>query len=72
MAEKPTFFLAIEANCDGRFSDNGFLLRPGVQRDITFISADVDADPGENATAINRPGADFTLRHLHAATYNQF
>ncbi len=72
MAEKPAFFVAIEANCDGRFSDNGFLLRPGVQRDITFISADVDADPGENATAINRPGADFTLRHLHAATYNQF
>ena len=71
MAEKPTF-LAIEAKCDGHFSDNGFLLRPGVQGDITFISGGLGADPGENAAAINRPGPDFTLRRLHAATYNQF
>ena len=56
-AKRPAFFATLEADCDGRFSDNGILLRPGHPRIITF-SAD---------EAGNKP--DFTLQHLHKATY---
>ena len=68
MAEKPAFFVAVEADCDGRFSDNAVLLRPGVRRDITFISAEAEADANTGPDARDKP--NFTIRHLHAATYN--
>ncbi len=49
-------FTAIEADLRGRFSDNAFALIPGRPRTITF--------------APDAPGTpNFTLRHLHAATY---
>ena len=57
-AERPAFFATLEANCDGRFSDNGFLLRPGHPRTITFTADHSSSTP------------DFTLQHLHKATYN--
>ena len=52
----PAFFVALEADCDGRFSDNGFLLRPGHPRFVTFNATDSSAAP------------QFALRHLQRAT----
>ena len=51
-------FVALEADVAGRFSDNAFPLLPGRPRTIRFVP---DA-PGT---------AQFTLRHLYAATYGQ-
>ncbi|NCF48383.1 MAG: glycoside hydrolase family 2 protein [Bacteroidetes bacterium] len=56
-AQKPAFFVAIEADCAGRFSDNGFLLIPGEERRISFTPDDETAKPV------------FKLRDLHSATY---
>jgi len=53
----PAFFVTLEADCDGRFSDNGFLLRPGCPRIVHFSAANDTAAP------------QFTLRHLQSATY---
>ncbi|PRY23715.1 beta-mannosidase [Aliiruegeria haliotis] len=55
-AEKPAFFVALEADVPGRFSDNGFLLLPGAPVTVTFTP--------------KVPGADaaVTLRNLHSAT----
>ena len=57
-AERPAFFVSIEADCSGRFSDNGFLLRPGQPRTITFSATDDEQNPA------------FSLNHLHRATYD--
>jgi len=56
-AEKPAFFVAVEADCPGRFSDNAFTLLPGQDREIAFHPKDRDASPS------------FLLRDLHSATY---
>ena len=53
----PAFFVTLEADCEGRFSDNGFLLRPGHPRTVYFCTANDTAAP------------QFTLRHLQSATY---
>ena len=53
----PAFFVTLEADCDGRFSDNGFLLRPGHPRTVYFSAAKDTAAP------------QFTVRHLQSATY---
>lgn len=49
-------FAALESDVPGQFSDNAFPLIPGAPRVIRFTPA-----------APGRP--QFTLRHLHAATY---
>lgn len=50
-------FVAVEADCPGRFSDNAFALLPGRPVTLTFTPA----QPG--------PMPRFTLRDLHSATY---
>ena len=50
-------FTALEADVPGRFADNAFALLPGEDRVIRFTPADAGAIP------------NFTVRHLHAATY---
>ncbi|WP_116133889.1 glycoside hydrolase family 2 protein [Tropicimonas sp. IMCC34043] len=52
----PAFFVALEADIPGRFSDAGFLLLPGDPVDITFTPAEPGARP------------NLTLRHLYGAT----
>jgi beta-mannosidase len=56
-AAKPAFFVAFEADCPGRFSDNAFTLLPGQDREIVFQPKDREASPS------------FILRDLHSATY---
>ena len=56
-ADRPAFFVSLEADCSGRFSDNGFLLRPDHPRTIIFTAIDDNDEPA------------FTLRHLYKATY---
>ena len=55
-AEKPAFFVALEADIAGRFSDNAFVLLPGEPVDIRFAPKETGAM------------ASFTLRDLHSAT----
>ncbi len=55
-AEAPAFFVALEAPCAGRFSDNFFTLLPGESRDILFAP---------QATA---PTGDFVVRDLFNST----
>ena len=57
-ADRPAFFVRLEADCDGRFSDNGFLLRPHHPRIITFAGGSDASDPV------------FSVNHLHEATYH--
>ena len=49
-------FVAVEADCPGRFSDNAFTLFPGYPATLTFTPADPAAEPR------------FTLRDLASAT----
>ncbi|GAB4359390.1 MAG: glycoside hydrolase family 2 protein [Oricola sp.] len=56
-ATNPAFFVAVEADCPGRFSDNGFTLLPGRDREITFHPKDRAASPS------------FVVRDLYSATY---
>ncbi len=58
-AANPAFFVAVEADRPGRFSDNAFTLFPGYPATITFTP--------------DHPGAPphFTLRDLHSATYGK-
>jgi beta-mannosidase len=56
-AEAPAFFVALEADCAGRFSDNAFTLFPGFPAEVTFTPADPGASPR------------FTVRDLHGATH---
>lgn len=57
-AENPAFFVTVEADCPGRFSDNAVLLMPGERQVLRFTPQDADATP------------QFTLRDLHSATYH--
>ncbi|MFV0360133.1 beta-mannosidase [Tropicimonas sp.] len=57
-SEKPAFFVALESDVPGRFSDNGFLLLPGIPADIRFTPRDPGARP------------NLTIRDLHSATCN--
>jgi beta-mannosidase len=50
-------FVAVEADCPGRFSHNAMTLFPGHPATVTFTPENPDATPG------------FTLRDLHSATY---
>lgn len=56
-AENPAFFVALEADIPGRFSDNAFTLFPGHADEISFTPRDAGATPV------------FTVRDLHSATY---
>jgi beta-mannosidase len=56
-AQKPAFFVAVEADIAGRFSDNAFTLFPGHDTEITFTPKDRDSTPS------------FVIRDLHSATY---
>ncbi|GHC61057.1 beta-mannosidase [Neogemmobacter tilapiae] len=58
-AEKLALFVAVEADCDGRFSQNAMALFPGHPATITFTPKDPKAQP------------QFTLRDLHSATYGK-
>jgi beta-mannosidase len=55
-AAKPAYYVSLEADCVGHFSDNAFDLLPGDTRTITFIAEDVTAKP------------HFTIRDLYSAT----
>ncbi|SLN57583.1 Exo-beta-D-glucosaminidase precursor [Pseudoruegeria aquimaris] len=57
-AQAPAFFVALEADQPGRFSDNAILLLPGAPRVLTFTPA----NPAAGAPR-------FTCRDLHTATY---
>jgi beta-mannosidase len=56
-AKALALFVAVEADCPGRFSHNAMTLFPGHPATVTFTPEDPDATPG------------FTLRDLHSATY---
>ncbi|WP_068109251.1 beta-mannosidase [Tropicimonas marinistellae] len=55
-SERPAFFVTLEADVPGRFSDNAVLLLPGQPASITFTPRDPAARP------------NITLRDLHSAT----
>jgi beta-mannosidase len=55
-ARTPAFFVALEADVPGRFSDNAFLLLPDAPAEITFTPRHPGARP------------NLTLRHLYSAT----
>lgn len=56
-AEKLGLFVSLEADVEGRFSNNAFTMLPGQEVRITFTPSAADAAP------------NFTLRDLHSATY---
>jgi beta-mannosidase len=58
-AEKPAFFVALEADRPGHFSQNAFTLFPGYDANISFTPE----------TSGNKPG--ITVRDLHSATYGR-
>lgn len=51
------FFVAVEADVPGRFSDNGFHLAPDQTVELSFVPDDEGAEP------------NFTHHDLHTATY---
>lgn len=55
-ADKPAFYVSLEADISGRFSDNGFILLPGQKRTISFIPKSAKAKP------------EFVIRDLRNAT----
>ena len=55
-AEKPAYYVSLEADVAGHFSDNAFDLLPGETRTIQFTADDASAKP------------NFTLRDLYSAT----
>jgi len=56
-AEKLALFVAVEADCDGRFSHNAMALFPSHAATVTFTPKDATITPR------------FTIRDLHGATY---
>jgi len=56
-AEKLALYVAVEADCDGRFSHNALTVIPGQAVTVTFSPKDATARPR------------FTIRDLHGATY---
>ncbi len=62
-SERPAFFIALETEVPGRFSDNFVHLKPGQPVEITFRPNDpADVDVARNT---------MTLTDLHTATYRQ-
>ncbi|MCT8161321.1 beta-mannosidase [Pseudoruegeria sp. SHC-113] len=57
-ASAPAFFVALEADQPGRFSDNAILLMPGAPRSLRFVPAEAGAS-----------APTFLVRDLHSATY---
>jgi beta-mannosidase len=57
-ARKPAFFVSLESNAPGRFSDNFITVLPGRPKNVRFVPLS-----GESS----RP-ADITVRDLHSAT----
>ena len=55
-AEKPTYYVSLEADVAGHFSDSAFDLLPGETKTIEFIAEDSSAKP------------NFTIRDLYSAT----
>ncbi len=55
-AEKPAYYVSLEADVAGHFSDSGFDLLPGETKIIEFIAEDASAKP------------NFTIRDLYSAT----
>jgi beta-mannosidase len=58
-AEKLALFVAVEADCEGRFSHNAMTLFPGHPAKVTFTPKDPKAQP------------QFTIRDLRSATYGK-
>ena len=56
-AKAPAFFVALEADQQGRFSQNAFSLFPGHKATVTFTPEEMGKEPV------------FTIRELHKATY---
>jgi beta-mannosidase len=56
-AKKPAYFVMLEADVPGRFSDNAFDLRPGEEKIVRFT-------PERTRSAVQ-----FTARNLYSATY---
>ncbi|AZL60400.1 glycoside hydrolase family 2 protein [Tabrizicola piscis] len=56
-AERLALFVAVEADCPGRFSHNAMALFPGHPATVTFAAKEASVVPS------------FTLRDLHSATY---
>ncbi len=55
---KPAYYVSLEANIAGHFSDNAFDLLPGEIKIVTFTAADASSKP------------IFTIRDLYSATCN--
>jgi beta-mannosidase len=55
-AQKPAYYVSVEADVPGHFSDNAFDLLPGNTKTIHFIAEDKTAKP------------EFTIRDLYSAT----
>lgn len=58
-AKAPAFFVAVEADVPGRFSDNGFHVLPDEPVSIHFTPQDAGGQPS------------FTCHDLHSATYGK-
>jgi beta-mannosidase len=56
-ATKPAYFVTLEADVPGRFSDNAFDLRPGEEKIVRFM-------PERTKSAVQ-----FTARNLYSATH---
>ncbi len=56
-SDAAAFFVALEADVPGRFSDNGMLVLPDDPVSLSFTPSDASASP------------KFTMRDLHSATY---
>ena len=55
-AEKPAYYVSLEADVAGHFSDSAFDLLPGEAKTINFTADDVSTKP------------TFTIRDLYSAT----
>ncbi len=55
----PAFFATVEADCEGRFSDNAFLVVPGEPVVVRFEPKEASRSP------------IFATRDLHSATYER-
>ena len=55
-AEKPAYYVSLEADVEGHFSDSAFDLLPGETKTIEFIAEDPSSKP------------NFTIRDLYSAT----
>ncbi|WP_442580046.1 beta-mannosidase [Mesorhizobium sp. ASY16-5R] len=58
-AERPAFYVAVEAKAAGRFSDNVFDILPGETVELTFTPDD--------PAALSAVASDFIVRDLHSS-----